>query len=368
MAKTAMHLEQSVLPRVPYRQWVVSFPKRVRYFLHRDPQRFRAVLRSCMRAIESTVRPGCPQAPRTARVAAVLFGQGFGSSLNVHPHGHFVVSEGVYALDDEGCLTFYDRVDALDAAAIAQLTETLRRRVLRHLVRADCLDAGDAADMLGWDHHGGFSLDCSVSLADWDRAALARICRYCARHPFAKGRLQRAGPQRVLYQLPKPDVHGNTQIVLDPLELLDRLAQLIVAPRRHRHTYFGALAPHSALRPWVVLDAGAHERDDEHPAAGAADPEPVAVALAGATDGASATAADATDTRRPLVSLWAIMLAKVYEVLPILCRHCGAEMRPVAVIVDPHSLDRICQHQGQPAGIPKLAPARGPPQADFAFD
>ena len=26
MAKTAMHLEQTVLPRVPFRQWVVSFP------------------------------------------------------------------------------------------------------------------------------------------------------------------------------------------------------------------------------------------------------------------------------------------------------------------------------------------------------
>jgi len=61
------------------------------------------------------------------------------------------------------------------------------------------------------------------------------------------------------------------------------------------------------------------------------------------------------------------MLAKVYEVLPILCRHCGAEMKPVALILDSDSLDRICRHQGQPPGIPTIAAARDPPQRDFDF-
>ena len=55
------------------------------------------------------------------------------------------------------------------------------------------------------------------------------------------------------------------------------------------------------------------------------------------------------------------------QVLPIVCRHCGAEMKPVAVILDPDSLARICAHLGQPQGIPKLTPARGPPQVDFDF-
>jgi hypothetical protein len=377
MAKTAMHLEQHVLPRVGFRQWVISFPKRVRYFLQRDPRRLRSVLRICMRAIESAIRAGCPDAPAQARVAAVLFSQGFGASLNVHPHGHFVVSEGVYALDDSGGLTFYQRVDPLDDKAIAALSDTIRRRVLRHLVRADALDADDAAQMLSWDHHGGFSLDASVCIADWDRAGLERLSRYCARHPFAKGRLQRAGAQRVIYQLPKPDVSGNSHIRLDPLELLDRLAALIVRPRHHRHTYWGALAPHSALRPFVVLEAGADNDGDQvdrvdHPG----EPEPPPAILAGllsqgplAETGTAGTAAQPQQRPGPrsLVSLWAIMLAKVFEVLPILCRQCGAEMKPVAVIVDPDSLQRICQHQGQPVGIPNLAPARDPPQRHFDF-
>ncbi len=36
MAQTAAHLVEHVFPQVPVLQWVISFPKRLRYFLHRD--------------------------------------------------------------------------------------------------------------------------------------------------------------------------------------------------------------------------------------------------------------------------------------------------------------------------------------------
>jgi hypothetical protein len=221
MVKTAMHLEQNVLPRVPQRQWVISFPKRIRCFLHHDSKRLRAVLRICMRAVEAKVRSCCPAAPRGARVGAVLFSHLFGSSLNVHPHGHFQVTDGVFALDDQGGLTFYQATE-LDEQALAALTDTIRKRVLRHLVRCDCLDADDATDMLSWDHHGGFSVDASVRIDQHDRAGIQRLSRYCARHPFAKGRLQRAGEQTVVYQFPKPDVHGNSAAAAQRLLLPSR--------------------------------------------------------------------------------------------------------------------------------------------------
>ncbi len=37
MVEIAAHLVDHVIPAVPVRQWVVSLPKRVRDFLHRDP-------------------------------------------------------------------------------------------------------------------------------------------------------------------------------------------------------------------------------------------------------------------------------------------------------------------------------------------
>ena len=38
MAETAAHLADQVFPALPVRQWVLSVPKRLRYFLQRDPE------------------------------------------------------------------------------------------------------------------------------------------------------------------------------------------------------------------------------------------------------------------------------------------------------------------------------------------
>ena len=36
MVETAAHLNDHVFPRLPVRQWVLSVPKRLRYFMQRD--------------------------------------------------------------------------------------------------------------------------------------------------------------------------------------------------------------------------------------------------------------------------------------------------------------------------------------------
>ena len=38
MVETAAHLVDHVLPPLPVRQWVLSVPKRIRPFLHHNPQ------------------------------------------------------------------------------------------------------------------------------------------------------------------------------------------------------------------------------------------------------------------------------------------------------------------------------------------
>jgi len=64
MAATAAHLVEHVFPQVPVRQWVVSFPRRLRYFLHRDPVLLGRVRRCVLRTIEAALRRRCPGAPR----------------------------------------------------------------------------------------------------------------------------------------------------------------------------------------------------------------------------------------------------------------------------------------------------------------
>jgi hypothetical protein len=135
-------------------------------------------------------------------------------------------------------------------------------------VRQDLLDGDDAEQMLQWQGHGGFSVNADVRVEDWDRLALERVIRYCARPSFSlqrrcAGQLHRIDDETLLYKLPRPDVHGRTELVLTPHELLQcrcvgPLADLIPPPRMHRHRYYGCFATH-AVRSAVTATAGPDE-------------------------------------------------------------------------------------------------------------
>ena len=104
--------------------------------------------------------------------------------------------------------------------------------------------------MLDWDN-GGFSLNASVCIGTNDREGLERLIRYCARPVFSGERLDVVG-EKLKYVLPKPTADGQTILLLKPTELLDKLAQLIPPPKRHRHHYHGVLAPNSPTRAKIV--------------------------------------------------------------------------------------------------------------------
>jgi len=56
MVETAAHVVDHVFPRLPVRQWVLSLPKRRRYFLQREPAAVNAVLQLFFRIVERTLR------------------------------------------------------------------------------------------------------------------------------------------------------------------------------------------------------------------------------------------------------------------------------------------------------------------------
>jgi len=82
-----------------------------------------------------------------------------------------------------------------------------------------------------------------------------RLLRYCARPPFAMARLRKedaALAYRCAKQRSEPGSNKRSakvdKLQLTPLELIERIAALVPPPRRHRHRYFGVLAPNSPLR------------------------------------------------------------------------------------------------------------------------
>ena len=61
--------------------------------------------------------------------------------------------------------------------------------------------------------------------------------------------------------------------------------------------------------------------------------------------------------------LWAQLLARIYEVLPLLCPVCKGEMRIISFITQPSTVERILLHLDLPHEPPRLCAARGPPHA-----
>lgn len=100
MVETAAHLADHVFPRLPVRQWVLSVPKRLRYFMQRDGATLNMVLRIFLRVIAQALQshsPGAQTAGKAAlHIGAVAFIHRSSSSLNEHVHFHVCVVDGVF--------------------------------------------------------------------------------------------------------------------------------------------------------------------------------------------------------------------------------------------------------------------------------
>jgi Putative transposase len=304
-----------------------------------------SALRIFLDAIEHCLcsRSGAGQ---KARAGAIAFIHRFGSALNHHIHFHVIVIDGVFELDPDQGLRFTEAppLDANDAEAVQV---DVRRRILRAYQRRGLLDKTDRKEMEHWDHGGGFSLDASVRIGAHDRRGLERLLRYCARPPFAAERLQELDEHRLIYTLPKPTPDGRTQLILSPLELIGRIATLVPPPRQHRHRSYGVLAPNSPLRSAVTALA---------PESGESENASLQHEVPTEDDSSCAT------VRSPARYLWVVLLARIYEVFPLICPMCGAEMRIIAFITEAVDVRKILSHIGEPAIPPRISPARGPPE------
>jgi hypothetical protein len=387
MAETAAHLTDHVFPRLPVRQWVLSVPKRLRFFMQRDGAVLGMVLRIFLRVIAQTLQTSSPGAAHVDKAAmhigAVAFIHRFGSSLNEHVHFHVCVVDGVFeaVAGEAGAGTqgtapsvMFHPATGIDSEEAAQAS--LRRRILRAFVGRGLLEGFEAYEMLGY-QHSGFSVDTSVCIAAHDRAGLERLLRCCARPPFALDRLRKAGSE-LIYRCAKQhsepgsarrDQRGakpGTQadeLHLTPLELIARLAALVPPPRAHRHRYYGVLVPNSPLRAAVTALAAGQAVGTVQ--VGAAQTEPNGAPATGEAMGAAAagvpTKPEPTLPKRPAHLVWAVLIARICEVFSLLCPFCGGPMRIIGFITYSADIRHILEHIGVPADPPRIASAHGPP-------
>ena len=354
MVQTAAHLTDYVFPKLPVRQWVLSVPKRIRYFLHNNKKVASDVCKIFLRALTIQLRDSSPLAPVKVQLGAVSFPQRFGNTLNLNYHFHFCVVDGVFAADNKGEAVFYEAV-GFEPDNISAFTEKVRKRIISYLVRHDYLSEYDAENMLEWEYNGGFSVDASVRIESYDRAGLEKLFRYCSRPPFALDRLT-VVQDKVVYSPPKKSNTGVPVLFMTPQEFLYKLSALVPPPKTHRHNYHGVLAPNSALRKSVIATAG---------------PVPALMQQLNEAENKmfddkdnDADSSDSAFLRRKRLS-WAMLLARIYEILPLICPRCQNPMKIISFVTETDSVTKILKHIGEDTSSPEILPPRGPPDQNI---
>ena len=96
MAQTAAHLVDCVIPRVPVRQWVLSFPIPLRILLAANPDLLSPLLQIIHHVIAAFLIKQSGLERCHAHTGAVTLIQRFGSAANLNIHLHCLVLDGVY--------------------------------------------------------------------------------------------------------------------------------------------------------------------------------------------------------------------------------------------------------------------------------
>jgi Putative transposase len=109
---------------------------------------------------------------------------------------------------------------------------------------------------------------------------------------------------QVVFALPHPRADGATHLLLDPLELIEKLTLLIPPPRFHTLRFHGVLAPHAVWRSAVI--PGRPEAEAEGFPAAVGSP-------------------------RESASRWAALLRRVFALDVLACPRCSCRRRLVGV-------------------------------------
>jgi Transposase zinc-binding domain/Putative transposase len=171
MTESAALLVDTVLPRQPMRQWVLSVPYPLRLLFARQPLVMSAALKIVYRTIESYLIRKSGETRITAHTGAVTLIQRFGSALNLNIHFHMLFLDGVF-IDDEKSGQRFQAVTQHHTAEIIALTHKISVRLATYLERAGLIEGDTENQYLAEDvlrdnemsDHQGFSVHYRISV------------------------------------------------------------------------------------------------------------------------------------------------------------------------------------------------------------
>jgi len=397
-AEAAAHLVDEVLPLIPYRQFVLSFPIPLRYWLHSNRQLYAKVHAIVIGEIhryyiDKARREGIKDSD-TMGPGSISFTQRWGSALNLNPHMHVLCPDGVYTRVN-GRASFRP-AEAISDDEVATLVEAIAHKIMRFLQKKGYLSKdGDIvnnplADEIFRDHDAlslatsssiagkiafgpnagkyvtrigsgfgygeeiplikgkrcasvnGFSMHANTSINTLQRDRLSQLIEYIARGPLSNERLQIRDDGKVVLQLKSKWADGTSHLLFTPGEFIEKLAALIPPPRSHLVRWAGVFAPNSPYRKEITLK-----------------PE--------AKKGFEFAEIEGGSGKRRKNHNWSKMLARVFKIDVLKCDCCSGKLRPICAVTKSDSIRRYLKS----VDIDYEPPPRGPPrysQDTFDFD
>ena len=388
-AETTAHLVDNVLPDVPWRQYVTTFPHALRFWMAASRLLTNIVHRIVADEIMGYYLGKAEERGiRDAHAGGATFVQRFGSALQLNVHLHSLVAEGVWSVAS-GEPVFYHLPGPNDDE-VASLVEAVADKVVTMLREKSYLSEEGAevdlppeidrefADSQQWQaavtassfmrvafgpHAGekvrrigrgfgymeeipfakgrrcysinGFTIHANRFIGARERDKLEGLVSYVARGAFSHKRLSLADPDdpdgELVYQLKTPWSDGTSAILLSRGELIEKLVALVPPPYLHTSRYFGVLSPHSKWRRSIVLRPFVKK-------------------------GFVATG-DGDKVKR---MNWSRLLARTYKIDITVCLVCGGRVKPenCEAVLNPAIIPHVLLALGLRYHPPPIAPSR----------
>jgi len=386
MAEAVEHLVDHVLPLAPYRQWVLTFPFALRFWLATNNRLLSKINKIATGEIgKFYANKAKAEAVARPLPGAITFIQRSGSALNAALHLHILALDGVYSAPAVDGVA--PRLHALAGPSdedVGKVVERISKRTVRLLRRhgylgddAEFVVRPDADDMFqdndaiaaalgasvqskiafgpragqyvrkigkgfGFEEEvplvkgvkcatiNGFNLQAATFVALSQRPRLEALVAYMTRPPLATERLSVNENGDLVYTMKRVFADGTRAILLSALELVEKLCAMVPPPRAHQVLYTGVFSSHSKWRNLVVLDPTARKGFN-----------PVTV-----------------DKKKVKNHRRARLLMRIFKIDVGTCPKCGTDMEIRAAVHDPAEIKRYLRHVGLPEHPPPIAPAR----------
>jgi len=248
----------------------------------------------------------------------------FGDYCRWHPHVHGIVADGLFY----GNGKFYVMPKKADLNNLAAI---FRANVLQMLEKEGKIDDTLIKNIMGWRHMSGFSVHNGVRIARDDEEGKEGVAQYIIRNPFSEAKLTyREDTGMVIYK--SKMTHGKDKrnfLVVDAEEFIALITQHIPGKSHQLVRYYGFYS--NRARGERRKEAEQEDLDST------VTPEEVEV-----------IDVSSYKPRRLPSKTWRDCIKKVWEVDPLECPHCHAEMKIISFISKSQSevIRKILEHLG----------------------